>query len=145
MNEHADQAMLQAGATYLPGGCRVDPAGVVVAADSAEGAKVAAANQQYAAQVAARDGSDRYTASVSQTLVPLKKHREVQSGGNSNVDTACQASRWDIEDSYAALGKDSKADVDEQLASVLPSGQAMSTGQTLEYTYGAENDNNALQ
>jgi hypothetical protein len=66
-----------------------------VAADSTEGSQVAAANSQYAAQLAARDASDKFTASSCQTLVPLRKHREVQSGTSSSNDAACQASRCD--------------------------------------------------
>jgi hypothetical protein len=71
-------------------------AGVVVAADSTEGSNVAAANSQYAAQLAARDASDKFTASSCQTLVPLRKHREVQSGSSSSNDAACQASRCEL-------------------------------------------------
>ncbi|WIA16426.1 hypothetical protein OEZ85_013115 [Tetradesmus obliquus] len=102
--------------------------GVVVAADSAEGSQVAAANSQYAAQLAARDASDKFTASSCQTLVPLRKHREVQSGTSSSSDAGCQASRWDIDDSYAALERSSADDGEEQLGSVLPSGAVVATG-----------------
>lgn len=88
-----------------------------------------ATNQQYAAQLAARDTSDKYTSSVCQTLVPLMKQREVQSGSSECNDTGCQANRWDIADSYAALEKGKKDEAEEQLGSVLPSGQAIATGE----------------
>ncbi|KAF6261369.1 hypothetical protein COO60DRAFT_1625359 [Scenedesmus sp. NREL 46B-D3] len=102
--------------------------GVVVAADSSEGSQVAAANTQYAAQLAARDASDKFTASSCQTLVPLRKHREVQSSTSSSSDAACQACRWDIDDSYAALNKSSADDGEEHLGCVLPSGAVVATG-----------------
>lgn len=102
---------------------------MVVAADSTEGAQVAAANSQHAAQAAAREASDKYTSSVCQTLVPLKKGREVQSGSSSTSDSACQACTWDISDSYAALQKVAGEDAEEQLGSVLPSGAAVATGE----------------
>lgn len=66
---------------------------MVVAADSAEGNQVAAANSKYAAQLAARDASDKFNSSVCQTLAPLRKQQEVQSGSNDSSDAACQASR----------------------------------------------------
>lgn len=102
--------------------------GLVVAADSTEGSDVSQSNQQFSAQLAARDASDRFTTSTSQTLVTLKKHREVQSGSCSSSEAGCQANRWYMEDSYAALGKSKKEDTDEQLGSVLPSGQSIATG-----------------
>ncbi|KAF8065565.1 Wdr78 [Scenedesmus sp. PABB004] len=103
--------------------------GLALAADTAEGAAVAAANAAYAqAQLAGRDASDHFAASSAQTLAPLRKAREVQSAPASAADAACQASGWDLADSYAALDAAADADAEEALGSVLPSGAAVATG-----------------
>lgn len=56
------------------------------------------------------------------------KQREVQSGSSDSNDTGCQAGSWDIADTYAAVDKGKKDEAEEQLGSVLPSGQAVATG-----------------
>lgn len=103
-------------------------AGVVVNVDSPEGSQVVAANQRYTECLAHAGSSDKYSNSCSQTQPVLLKHKEVQSGSSSRQTMACQATGFDIHDSYAVLNKDQGDDAEEQLGSVLPSGAVMSAG-----------------
>lgn len=96
--------------------------------DSPEGSQVVAANQRYADRTADASSSDKYSTSCSQTPLVLLKHKEVQSGNSSNTAVACQATGYDIHDSYAVLNKDQGDEAEEQLGSVLPSGAVMSAG-----------------
>jgi hypothetical protein len=104
------------------------PAGLVVNVDSTEGSQVVAANQRYTECLTHAGSSDRYSSGCSQTPVVLQKHKEVQSGSSSNQSVACQATGFDIHDSYAVLNKDHGDDAEEQLGSVLPSGAVVSAG-----------------
>lgn len=101
----------------------------MVNVDSPEGSQVVAANQRYAECLAHAGSSDKYSSACSQTPVVLLKHKEVQSGSSSNQAAACQATGYDIHDSYAALNKDQGEDGEEQLGSVLPSGAVVSAGE----------------
>lgn len=103
-------------------------AGVVVAVESTEGTQTVAANQRYTACLADAGSSDKYSSACSQTPVVLLKHKEVQSGSSSNTAVACQATGYDILDSYAVLKKDQGDEGEEQLGSVLPSGAIVSAG-----------------
>lgn len=103
-------------------------AGVVVNVDTPEGSQVVTANQRYTEYLANAGSSDKYSSSCSQTPPVLLKHKEVQSGSSSNQTMACQATGFDIHDSYAAQNKDQGMDAEEQLGSVLPSGAVMSAG-----------------
>lgn len=102
-------------------------AGVVVAADSAEAAAVAAANRQYAEAVAARVASGRCSSTPTQTLVLLRKQREVQSGSSDTSDAACQASSWELQHAYVAQGG-TAAVAAEDLSAVLPWGPPVAAG-----------------
>lgn len=64
----------------------------------------------------------------------LLKHKEVQSGTSSNQTVACQATGYDIHDSYALLNKDQGDEADDQLGSVLPSGAVVSAGEHCLYS-----------
>lgn len=100
-----------------------------MAVDSAEGSLVVAANQRYAKLLADASSSDKHTSACSQTPVVLLKHKEVQSGSSSNQSAACQATAFDIHDSYAMLNKEQGDDAEEQLGSVLPSGAVIAAGE----------------
>lgn len=106
-------------------------AGLVVNVDSTEGSQVVAANQRYTECLAHAGSGDRYSSGCSQTPVVLLKHKEVQSGSSSNQTVACQATGFDIHDSFAVLNKDQGDDAEEQLGTVLPSGAVMSAGECL--------------
>lgn len=109
--------------------CTCTNTGVVVAVDSAEGSQVVAANQRYTERLAdASTSSDKFSTSSSQTPVLLLKHKEVQSGSSSNQTVGCQASAFDIHDSYAVLNRDQGDEGEEQLGSVLPSGAVIAAG-----------------
>jgi hypothetical protein len=110
---------------------------VAVAVDSEEGMQVAAANTAYEAHLADADRADKYANACSQTLVPLMKHREVQSGTSSSAAAACQATAYDLHDSYVAAVGGDQGDEEEQLGSVLPSGAVMATGECLWAEAGA--------
>ena len=103
--------------------------GVVVAADTPEGSQAVAANQRYAACLAEAGSSDKCSSSYSQTPLVLLKHKEVQSGSSSNQTVACQATGYDIHDSYAVLNQGQGDEAEEQLGSVLPSGAVVSAGE----------------
>lgn len=105
------------------------PAGVVVAADSAEGSQVAAVNAAYAAKLADCDAADKRTSTCSQTAAPLRKHREVQSGCSSTSAAGCQVTAYDLHDAYVDGGGDAGEEAEEQLSSVLPSGAAVATSE----------------
>lgn len=111
--------------------CACVRAGLVVNVDSTEGSQVVAANQRYTECLAHAGSSDRYSSGCSQTPVVLLKNKEVQSGSSSNQTVACQATGFDIHDSFAVLNKDQGDDAEEQLGSVLPSGAVMSAGECL--------------
>lgn len=98
-----------------------------MAADSTEGAQVAAANAAYAAKLADADAADKRSSSFAQTRVVLMKHREAQSGCSATAAAACQATVADLHDSYAVADGDGGDDAEEQLSSVLPSGAAVAT------------------
>jgi hypothetical protein len=101
---------------------------VVVATDSGEGGEVAAANARYAAKLADCDAADKRSSSCSQTLVPLMKHKEVQSGSSASAAAACQVSAHDLFDAYVQQDGPQGGDAEEQLASVLPSGAVVAAG-----------------
>jgi hypothetical protein len=109
--------------------CCAAPAGIVVAADTPEGSQALAANQRYTECLAEAASSDKCSTSYSQTPMVLLKHKEVQSGSSSNQTVACQATGYDIHDSYALLNKDQGDEADDQLGSVLPSGAVVSAGE----------------
>lgn len=101
-----------------------------MAADSPEGSQAAAANQRYTECLAEASSSDKCSTSYSQTPMVLLKHKEVQSGSSSNQTVACQATGYDIHDSFAELNKDQGDEAEDQLGSVLPSGAVVSSGET---------------
>ncbi|GAX75644.1 hypothetical protein CEUSTIGMA_g3088.t1 [Chlamydomonas eustigma] len=77
--------------------------GVTVAADSEEAKVVEEANKRYNALLTLKQAADNYTDAETQTLDLLKKNREVQSAVMRTSSTACQATVWDITDTYKAL------------------------------------------
>jgi len=76
---------------------------VTVAADSEEAKAVEEANKRYANLLMAKQAADKYNDVEVQTLDLLKKNREVQSSVLHVTTTSCQATPWDIADTYRAM------------------------------------------
>lgn len=75
-------------------------------ADSEEGKRVQESNTKYLAALEARPvNAGNYVNNESQTLQSLRKTREVQSWASERKDAICQASKWDMEDSFKAVDK----------------------------------------
>ncbi|KAK3288194.1 hypothetical protein CYMTET_4329 [Cymbomonas tetramitiformis] len=107
----------------IPGRC--------VANDSPEAAAVEEANERYRTLLKDKEGSEMFVEVATQTLNTLYKNREIQTQVEGVSGTGCQATGWDIIDSFAeeavaeggedALGpttsvKDPKKDKEKELA-----------------------------
>ncbi|GFR43755.1 hypothetical protein Agub_g4867 [Astrephomene gubernaculifera] len=78
-------------------------AGVTVAMDTEEAKAVEEANRRYANLLSTKQATDKYVDAEAQTLVALKKSRDVQSAVMSTRAVAVQATAWDISDTFRAL------------------------------------------
>lgn len=76
---------------------------MTVAGDSEAAKVVEAANARYAALLTTKQAADKYTDQETQTLAPLHKAREVQAGILTTTATGCQATIWDLADTYDLL------------------------------------------
>lgn len=76
---------------------------MTVALDSDAALEVVEGNRRYNALLLTKQGADRYSDQEAQTLEAMKKSREVQSSVLVTVSCECQATQWDISDTYAQL------------------------------------------
>lgn len=98
---------------------------VTVAMDGDDAAAVEESNARYGTLLAAKQAADNYADAAAQTLNLMTKAREVQSAVLETASAECQATVWDIADTYCEL--EGAADAEDG-ADNLNTGRNLNTG-----------------
>eukprot|EP00898_Chlorokybus_atmophyticus_P006622 jgi/Chlat1/6961/Chrsp52S06647 len=124
----------------------MDMPSVCVLADSAESVEVMAVNTRYKKMLARKEGSENFVDTGVQTLNTLCKNKEVQSRVVLVTPANCQASSWDIHDSFAAVEATDSVDGADGVDTTAVSTTNAAVGQSVSQpaATGSSMDINAL-